>query len=61
MRKNIKFLYTSKSTGNLKNYENLEDHEEIEKRYNEDNFYDGIVTFDTNETGGAEILLVLEI
>ena len=57
MRKNIKFLYTSKSSSNLKNYENLEDHEEIEKRYGEDNFYDGIVSFDTERSEETEKII----
>jgi len=47
-RKNIKFLYTPKILSNLKEYENLDDDQELDKKYSENNYYDGI--FDFNQT-----------
>jgi hypothetical protein len=44
-KKHLKFLYTPKTLSNLKNYENLDD-EDLDKRYSENNFYDGVVIFD---------------
>ena len=47
-RKNISFLYTPKILSNLKEYENLDDDQDLDKRYNEDNYYDGVFDFDKN-------------
>ncbi len=58
-RKNIKFLYTPKILSNLKEYENLDDDQELDKRYNEDNYYDGIFDFNKpkeNTTPGSRIV-----
>ena len=50
-KNNLKFLYNPKTLQSLKNYENLEDNETTESRYKEDNFYDGLVTFeDTSDS-----------
>ena len=45
-RKNISFLYTPKVLSNLKEYENLDDDQDLDKRYSEDNYYDGIFDFE---------------
>lgn len=51
-RKNISFLYTPKHLSNLKEYENLDDDQDLDKRYTEDNYYDGILDF----SKGKEII-----
>ena len=48
-KKDLKFLYNPKTLINLKNYENIEDNETIDTRYNQDNFYDGLVKFSNIE------------
>lgn len=53
-RKNISFLYTPKILSNLKEYENLDDDQDLDKRYNENNYYDGIFDFKNNSSSGED-------
>lgn len=47
-KERLKFLYSPKTLNSLKVYENLEEDETLEKKYLQDNFYDGIVEFEND-------------
>lgn len=52
-RKNISFLYTPKILNLLKEYESVDEDSELDKIYNQSNYYDGIVDF-SKDYNGAE-------
>ena len=47
-RKNIKFLYSAKTVSTLKSYENLDEDQDLDIRFNQNNFYDGVINFRDN-------------
>ena len=44
-KKNIGFLYSGKTLTVLKNYENLDEEQNLDSKLDENNFYDGVVDF----------------